>query len=210
MKRFLLFNFVVLIILTLSCKKSTDESSPVVKADYYQLKVGNYWIYKSLRIDSAGVDTTYLPKLDSTYIQKDTTIRGNTYYKLFSDPAATYGGNMISFLRDSSGYLINHLGKILCSNDNFTQVLGYDSIMPKVFMGYLSMTGRDSTIQVPVGAFQSITLRMKIVPSSSYPQIPIRYTYSSYGKGVGRIKTHDIDFMGNVKFEGWLIRYKVN
>ena len=209
MKRVPALFLAVIVLFTISCKKNTDEPSPVVKADYYQLKVGNYWIYKSLRIDSAGVDTTFLPHLDSSYIQKDTTVRGYTYYKLFSDPTGMMGPDMFSLVRDSTGYLVDHHGKILCSNDNFTQVIGYDSIMPHVFMGYLAMTGRDSIIQVPAGAIQSITSRLKIVPTSTFPQIPIRYTYSSYGKGVGLIKTHFFTFMGNQKFEGWLVRYKV-
>ncbi|MEI6886182.1 MAG: hypothetical protein WCO02_16955 [Bacteroidota bacterium] len=209
MKRYLLINFAVLIMISLSCKKSTEESYPAVKADYYQLKVGNYWIYQSVRIDSAGHDTTFLPHLDSAYIEKDTLIRGYTFFKLYSDPSGLFGGNELSLLRDSSGYLINWYGKILCSDDNFTQVIAYDTLMPTAYMGYVSMTGRDSIINVPAGPIQSITSRMKVVPAPRYPQIPVRYVYSSYGKGIGMIKTHNFYFMGNIKFEGWLVRYKL-
>jgi len=46
----------------------------VTQADYYQLKVGNYWIYQSYQIDSNGVAT---PEnlWDSAHIEKDTIIR---------------------------------------------------------------------------------------------------------------------------------------
>jgi hypothetical protein len=209
MKRYLLLNFAVLVTISLSCKKSTEESYPAVKADYYQLKVGNYWIYQSVRIDSAGHDTTFLPHLDSAYIEKDTLISGYTYFKLLSDPSGLLGGNEMSLLRDSSGYLINSYGKILCSDDNFTQILSYDTLHPTLYLAYLSMTGRDSVITVPAGALESITCRIKVVPGPALPQIPVRYVYSSYGKGIGMIKTHSFYFMGNVKYEGWLVRYKL-
>ena len=55
MKNQLFFLFTALAILALSCKKNADDPIPTVQADYFQLKVGNYWIYEGYRVDSNNV-----------------------------------------------------------------------------------------------------------------------------------------------------------
>lgn len=206
MKKLFILVIAILSILTFSCKKTSTDTASVPKPDYYQLKVGNYWIYQHFTIDSNGVA---IPenKWDSVYIEKDTVIGGNTYCKEWE--ATPIGPNLFSCIRDSSGYLVNNLGYRLCSDDNFTDTLFVDSANQFLFMGYLKMTGKDSLVSVPSGTFPSITSRMKVVPTQPGDPHPIRYSYYVYGKSIGRIKSHNFYYNADQHFEVRLVRYKV-
>jgi hypothetical protein len=208
MKRFNLILMAGLSILALSCKKNNDETTATVKADYYQLKIGNYWIYEGYTLDSAGVATSS-GKLDSAYIEKDTMIRGLTFVKFMQRP---YGLNeqMPSYLRDSSGYLVNNLGIIIASDGNFRDTLSVDTSHPTMYLGYLKMTGKDSILIMAGETFQTITSSKKVIPLPPYaPTWPVRYTYTVYGKGVGQMKTHSFMFTGHLALESRLIRYRI-
>ena len=208
MKRLFVLVLVVLSVLTFSCKKSSNDSTPVTQADYYQLKVGNYWIYQGYQIDSSGA---IKPEnlWDSAHIEKDTIIGGNTYYNLWAKFTGCIGDQFPSYLRDSSGYLVNHLGVRGCSVDHFKDTLYIDSANKKLCMGYGLMTGKDSLVTVPAGSFPSITSRMKVVPTQTTDPHPIRYSYGVYGKNIGMIKSHSFFYEGGQQFESRLVRYKV-
>lgn len=199
----------VLAIVTISCKKNSENPAPVTQADYFQLKVGNYWIYQGFTSDSTGVFTP-TGKYDSAYIENDTLIRGFTYHKLVERPWVM-SPQMPNYLRDSSGYLVDSRGYIIASDFNFTDILEIDTINIELFKGFLQMTGRDSVVTIPAGAFKSITSRYKTVPSPpNTANFPIRYSYDIYGKGVGEIKTHTFLWSGFMQMEARLVRYKVN
>ena len=208
MKRSLFLILAVLSILTFSCKKTSNDTTPVTQADYYQLKVGNYWIYQSYQIDSNGVAT---PEnlWDSAHIEKDTIIRGNTYYKLWEKADLIMGDQFPIYLRDSAGYLVDHLGVRGCSVDHFKDTLFIDTANKKLCIGYVQMTGKDSLVTVPAGSFPSITSRMKVVPTQPNDHHPIRYSYSIYGKSIGMIKSHAFFYEGGQQFEARLVRYKL-
>lgn len=205
MKKLFILVMAVLSILTFSCKKTSNDTTLATKPNYYMLKVGNYWVFQYFAIDSNGVAT---PKnhWDSVYIEKDTSIRGNTYYKEWHSYSVI---QFPSYLRDSSGYLISNLGGRWCSDDNFTDTLAVDTNNLFLFKGYVMMTGRDSVVTVPAGSFQSITCRMKVVPTQTNDPHPIRYIYDVYGKDIGRIKSHNFYFNADDHFEYRLVRYKV-
>jgi hypothetical protein len=207
MKKSFILVISILSILTFSCnKKTSTDTTSVPKPDYYQLKVGNYWIYQHFSIDSNGVANPE-NKWDSVYIDKDTTIRGNTYYKQW-EPIAP-GLFVSNFLRDSSGYLVSNSGRMLCSVDNFTDTIFVDSANKFLFMGYLKMTGKDSLVSVPSGTYPSITSREKVVPAQPGDPHPIRYSYYVYGKSIGRIKSHNFYYNADLHFEVRLVRYKI-
>lgn len=174
------------------------------------MKVGNYWIYQGFRIDTNGV-VTPTTKYDSAYIEKDTIIRSLTYYKLLEDPYVLGSPKFASFLRDSSGYLVNSSGYILASDYNFIDTLEVKTGEGQLYMAYTKMTGKDSLVTLPAGSFQSITSRATVVPS--IPNIgnhPIRYYYDVYGKGVGKMKSHTFFWSGIMELESRLVRYKVD
>jgi len=66
--------------LFIGCFKENQES--VVYPDFAMLKVGNYWIYQYFDIDSLG-NATATNTYDSCYVEKDTTINGKTYFKIY-------------------------------------------------------------------------------------------------------------------------------
>ena len=208
MKRSFVLALAAFSILTFSCKKSSNDTAPSTQADYYQLKVGNYWIYQRFEIDTNGVVTSK-NLFDSAHIEKDTIIRGNTYYKLWVKYTGCTGDQFPSYLRDSSGFLVNHLGVKGCSVDHFKDTLYIDSVNKKIAIGYVEMTGKDSLVTVQVGTFQSITSRMKVVPTQPNDPNPIRYSYGVYGKNIGMIKSHSFFYGGGQQFESRLVRYKV-
>ncbi len=62
----------------------------------------------------------------------------------------------------------------------------------KITISWQPMTGKDSLVKMSGGnELPSITSRKQIIPAPSYAgQIPVRYTYEVYAKGVGKMKTH--------------------
>lgn len=200
----------VLSIIVFSCKKDAETPVPVTKADYYQLKVGNYWIYEGYMVDTNGVATP-TGVFDSAYIEKDTLINGNSYYKLMECPYVVFPWQYAFYLRDSLGYLVNSDGIILASDNNFTDTLAVDTGNPELYTGYQKMTGKDSLVTIPAGTFQSVTSRRQIVPVPPNPaNIPVRYLYDVFGKGVGKMKSYTFFFSGGIGFQAQLVRYKVN
>ncbi len=82
--------------------------------------------------------------------------------------------------------------------------------MPELFMGYVTMVGKDSLVTIPAGTFQSITTSQEFVPTPPNPaNHPVRYGYDVYGKGVGKMKAHTFLWSGRWSLETRLIRYKV-
>ena len=209
MKRSVILICAILSIVVMSCKKSSDNTIPVAVADYYQLKVGNYWIYQGYKIDSNGIA---IPQsyFDSAHIEKDTIIRGYTYYKFWESPLALHGGHQLhSYVRDSSGFLINNLGHRSCSASDFIDTLVFDTANLPYFIAYGKMTGKDSAVTIPAGTFQSITLRLKVIPLRPEDSLPIRYSYDVFGKNVGKIKSHSFFYYGGEQLEARLVRFKV-
>jgi hypothetical protein len=197
-------------LLAVSCSKDDESPVPVAKVDYYQLKTGNYWIYEGYRVDTNGIATS-TGDFDSAYIEKDTLIRGAVYYKLYEKPYVLGELQFSSFLRDSSGYLVSDDGGIRASYVNFTDTIVIDTTNPDLYSGYRKMIGKDSLVTVPAGAFASVTSSMQVIPAPAYAsQVPVRYLYDVYGKGVGKMKTHSFFFLGPISIEARLVRYKVN
>ncbi|MGJ8661735.1 MAG: hypothetical protein ACSHXL_06835 [Bacteroidota bacterium] len=112
-----IFVLAILSILMFSCKKKKVESAiptpvvnnPTPQNEYYSLKVGSYWIYENIFIDSNGLETN-MGTIDTVKIINDTIINGNLFSVFQSHP--TGGTVQIYFLRDSSGITVNSYGGI--------------------------------------------------------------------------------------------------
>jgi hypothetical protein len=208
MKRLSVFVIAFLSILVFSCKKTSNDTTSATTSDYYKLKVGNYWIYQGYQADSNEVPAPQ-NLFDSAYIEKDTIIRGNTYYKLWEGQPNIPGMHFPSYLRDSSGYLVTNLGYKECSVTNFKDTIFLDTFNIQLFRGYGRMTGKDSVVTVPAGNFQSITSRIRVVPTQPNDHHPVRYIYNIFGKNIGKIKTHNFYYNGGEQLESRLVRYKV-
>lgn len=212
MRKLIISYLAFAMVFAVSCKKTTEEIVPTAKSDYFQLKAGNYWIYEGYQIDSTGVATS-TGLFDSAYIEKDTMIGGNRYFKLIEAPFVFSSLKFTIFLRDSSGYLVEKSGRVLASDFNFSDTLYFDTLHPTLYTGYLTMTGKDSLVKMAGGIeLPSITAHNKIVPAPVYAgSIPVRYTYEVYARGIGKMKTHNFFFFSGIgsSFEARLLRYNV-
>jgi len=209
MKKLIVPVIAILSILTFSCKKDKENIVPTPKADYYQLKIGNYWVYREFDVDTNGV-TTIKDRWDSAFIEKDTLIRGYKYFKLWYRYFMDNPTQTAEFLRDSSGYLVNSVGGIWCSDNNFTDILWADTIGVTLAKKIMKMTGKDSIVTVPAGTFQSITLRGAVIPINPLDTHPTRYFYNIFGKGVGRLESTSFFYSDGLQIQARLVRYRVN
>ncbi|MBN1198753.1 MAG: hypothetical protein JXA23_05335 [Bacteroidales bacterium] len=197
-------------LLLASCNKDNSNDPPLLPGpDYRALKTGNYWIFEGYQQDSAGA---FQPTgdTDSAYISGDTVINGKTYFIRHEKPFILTQTQQVSYLRDSSGYLVDHLGNILMSETNFSDTLKVDTTAPFLYYGYAMMTGNDSLVSVPAGDIPSVTMRLTVIPADTAMHLPTRYAYWVYGENVGKIKTHLFFFAGDQHFEARLVRYHVS
>lgn len=209
MKNAMLLLMAIILAFTTSCnKKNETDPQPIPTPDFTQLAVGNYWIFQGFDLDSNGVATP-TDDWDSAFISKDTLINGFTYYKMHEKGVIYSSQQQIIYLRDSMDYLVNQFGQILFAQNNFADTLYQDTAAPGLFYSITMMCGKDSTVVVPAGTFTTRTLQSTIVPLQPVGPVPVRYCYTIYGEGVGKIKTHNFFYASDKHFEKRLIRYRV-
>lgn len=204
MKRVFLLILITGIIST-SCKKDDPEENPtpLPTADYMQLKVGNYWVYQWYNVDSSG-NANPMANSDSSIITADTLIGGRTYYKKL----IVQNENFVEFLRDSNGYLVDHMGMVRFSDHDFSKILRVEEIVPDVATIEYQMANQDSLISISLGTYPTYNFRGTVSPMD--PQYPfgINYTHNFYADGMGLIKTSSYYFSNpNLRVERRLVRY---
>lgn len=204
MKRVILI-MAVATMMMVSCNKndSENELKPVQTSDYMQLKIGNYWVYEKYTIDSAGNENPVWGDPDSSIITGDTMINNIRYFKKFS-----VNHEHMSYLRDSSGYLINLEGEVLFSESDFSNIIRIDTIGPGLAIIEYMMHDEDSSLNVPVGTYPVIEMRGKVI--SLDPQYPhgINYTHYYYADGMGMIKSSVYFYSApNLRMEQRLISF---
>lgn len=214
-KHIQLFAFLTALLLV-SCEKNKEEK-PEAKPDYTQLKVGNYWIYQRFELDSAG-NATQTDVYDSCYIENDTLIRGEKYFKMIKPRA--YGSNSfeIDYLRDSLDYMVDSYGTIRFALTDFNNVLdSYSHIAHNgdtIFSYTTKMGDKDKLIQTPAGTFATYSLIMTFKSSENYfpdPDDREHILYYRYANNVG-IVSESMSFFLNLnlpKYERRLVRYYI-
>ena len=173
------------IIIVVSCKKKKHEveetpqsSSVITYPTYMPYKVGNYWIYERFNIDTLN-NAISNGAIDSTYIEKDTVIRGNNYYKFVTKNIAnpnmenTFPQDIGPFYyRDSLHYIISSAGRIVFSSQDFRNI--FDSFGDNLsYSAYTKMTSKDSIVVVPKGNYKTSYFR-------------IYYTFYLLGNGLNK------------------------
>ncbi len=132
-----------ILFLFFSCKKdptviltqSTNNTS-VNNDTMLPLAVGNYWIYQKSNDDTLG-NLNLQNEFDSVYVEKDTFIVGEMYYKLRHTNINFYyyynflNYNGVVYLRDSSNYLISSDHRLLLDKFNL-----HDTILKSVHSIY--------------------------------------------------------------------------
>ncbi len=211
-----------------SCKKDKKsepieevQNSPTVTyPNYSNLKVGNYWIYERFQIDASGTATS-LGIIDSCYIEKDSIINGNTYYKYvsprfgwFEDPTAItpFG---IEFFRDSLSYIVNWGGQVKFSSQDFTTkfLSGYMTSANDTTCRYVfKMEDKDVSITTPSGTYITSSFNENYYMYPGFDQGgTFRQRHLRYAENVGKITESGPVYAGlPTQWERRLIRYHLN
>lgn len=175
--------------ITYSCKKDSIIP-PTVYDTYLPLKVGNYWIYEEVQIDSNGTETP-LSFVDSNYVEKDTIINGLTYYKVHKPNH--FFPDYCEILRDSLHYIVDERGLIKFSSNDFTNTFNTSAITitanDTAYVMYRKMEPTTTTVNVTAGSFICYNAKETY---HMYPGWdnggPIQYSDCFYSKDVGIVK----------------------
>jgi hypothetical protein len=212
-----LFYLGLVVLLITSCNKEESNLiiNPVDKANYFPLKVGNYWIYEHYDIDSLG-NETYKNKTDSIILIRDTIIKGNQYFVLEGTNYQFNGGNwgIVDILRDSSGYIVNEKGQIKFSLDNFNdtltskiEVINNDTLYIVTF----KMEKTINKVVVPAGEFEVLNFKGTVLTFNPNQGIMNpRYLNNYFADNVGKILETYFYLSSPIKSEKRLVRYKIN
>jgi hypothetical protein len=174
-----------------ACQKTPDpELHP--ESTYTPMEIGRYWIYAHYQIDANG---HAIPQshTDSVIITGDTLINGSMYY-VFEGTNYPWNSNqwqVISMLRDSSGYLVGIDGIIRFAQDNFTEVLASKT---EIYNGdtLYTLTYKMEVLPdwatVPAGSFEVLNYKGTVTMPRDRPVIQNpRYINTLYGRGTGKI-----------------------
>jgi hypothetical protein len=217
---------VLILLVMASCRKDSRSSISLTDGphrafhldypDYFPLKAGNYWIYRQFTIDQDG-GLTEGNRIDSCYIEKDTVIRGNTYFILRS-PHLFLMQTERPALRDSLHYRIDCRGRIYYSSVDFSTVFGRDTVVDlstndTLFFADTRMHHKDSVVTTPAGTFTTINFRETytvhpdfFIPGSSNP----KFSHNIYAKNTGLVYQSFPFSSSEMKMGRRLIRYKLN
>jgi hypothetical protein len=195
-----------------SCKK--DSSTTTTYPNFSQLKVGNYWVYERFNVDSSG-NATAIGIFDSCYVEKDTLINNTLYFKVIRPEVA--GSNYSDkFVRDSLHYLVNNVGQILFSSQNFTDTFynyyvtaGATDTVCEVFV---KMADKNLSVNSPAAQFQTYSFKQtfKMYPNWSANGNP-RNIDTRYAENIGIVsETLPFPATNPNYIQRRLVRYKLN
>lgn len=212
----------ILSLFTFSCNKKNEViiATSIIYPSYAALKPGNYWIYQQFDIDNTTGNAVAKNVFDSCYVEKDTTIKGHIYFKLLKPKP--YTSPLVyeaSFLRDSLHYVINSLGAIKLSSQEYASTLseGYQIVAPNDTMIKFSsqMEDKITTVNTPAGTLPTINCKYSYVYSSNTKNgvfaNTTQYVHARYAEKIGLvIETLPFIKYQNNSIERRLLRYHLN
>lgn len=182
-------------VLVYSCKKdteSTETPTPVTYTSYSNLKIGNYWVYERLNHDSVGGMYTQLNLFDSSYVEKDTVINGNTYYKLMQINYPYTNDYVAGYLRDSLNFTVTSAGNIVFAAQNFADTFYthyfVQPVADTICYNFLKMADDNLSTTVPAGVFITKNYKTTYVmwPHNATGGI-LRFIDCRYAKDIGLV-----------------------
>jgi len=200
------------VVLIAACKK--EPAAPTVFPDYSNLAVGNYWIYQQFEVDEAG---NAVPKnvFDSAYVEKDTLINSETYFKVFRKNPYSMKPDY-SYLRDSLHYLVDAAGTIHFSSQDFETTFRSYAILAvppdTIARVSLKMADKDLSVETPAGTFITSNFQETFIIYPNWVHgVNPRTINIRYAENVGIVVERLPFFLSNPKYlEKRLIRYHVN
>lgn len=190
----------ILFSLSLLALSACTKFTPVERtyANYGNMAVGRYWIYEEFNIDSAGA-ATGTGNFDSCYIEKDTTIGSNTYFKMVR-PGFHNMYLLTSFLRDSLHYIVNEKGEVRFSSLNFTDVFREYVLNTPDTVATVSemMTDKDQVVSVPFGIYATRNFLQLYHMGANYRDFgEYRYLSTRYAENVGIVSETQPFYVSN-------------
>jgi hypothetical protein len=181
--------------------------------DFGMLKVGNYWIYQYFDIDSNG-NASATNRYDSCFVEKDTNIAGNTYFKVHKP---RFEGDPIGFdyERDSLHYIVSTTEGIVFSSEDFTSTLETTCAtnnLDTVSIVNGKMMNKGQVTNTPAGNFATSDFERTFTMYPPYNSAgTIRKAHCKRSEGVGVVLETLSFFADNPNYtERILVRYKVN
>lgn len=188
---------VLLSLVIFSCKKKDKSeliSGPPTYNYFTQLKVGNYWVYAQYKKHAFTGDESDF-STDSVYVSKDTTINGQQYFICRGTNSIFSGSPYQEYLKDSTGYIVDHLGYIVeYPIKNYTDTV-YKEIYPDESQPIYSISAKWSdpnlSVSAPAGTFS--TSNLKVTLSSLIPPEITLYINNYFTYSIGLIKSSGTD-----------------
>lgn len=196
----LLFGLFLAAIALMSCKKDTppvDEpevnpDSPRVSTLYFPLQQGNYWVYRHSSSDTTGTIWTPMGIIDTLLVIDADTLIGSEHFAALIDKRyhdGTLSAQDYSFLRDSSGFLVDDKGRVLLSVDTGNTVIYhdvYDTGSDTLYYGDYRMRNVPNPVITDAGSFSCIDFQGEIyVISDGFSHA--WYTHDYYAENVGLV-----------------------
>lgn len=148
------------------CPPETEVTSTPIP-NYSALKVGNYWIYERFEVDEFG-NSTSLNIIDSCYIEKDTVVNGQQYFKFVqpktwpnfvpTQPSTEYD---FGYVYDSLTYIIPYPRYNFASYSylDTTHIIASDiqfSGGGTLYTVTSKMSDKDVMFSAPAGTFKTV------------------------------------------------------
>lgn len=156
--------------LLFSCKKSETETPQLPEPETERQSfnwghtAGSYWVYQWYRIDSTG-NETLLNTTDSMVVIGDTIINGHSYTAFNSGEFLL--PSKVVYQRDSSGYIVDHVGGIKFSYMAFNDTVDTKEI-PGLYKSYGILGPSMMPISVPAGDFDAYQKRVSLEPEQDF------------------------------------------
>ncbi|MBL7774265.1 MAG: hypothetical protein JNM95_15510 [Chitinophagaceae bacterium] len=201
--------FVLLALLSACSKQKTNQQTS--SENYFNLSVGNYWVYEVYKIENGVATNTNT--VDSCFVEKDTLIHENTF-AVISKPMSQGVPAQRQLFRDSSGYLVNPEGRVYFNQHSADEVLNsyFFILSNQDSVAFIDERMMPSSITIlPAGSFHTKNMRIR------YDMFPNhagggkqRDMHFKYALGVGLV-SETLPFYHNQPyvFERRLLRYHV-
>ena len=198
------------VLLLSSCDK--DNKDPDFIRRYMPLQVGNYWVYQQFEvIDSTGGKVKATQNYDSCYIQKDTMIGGDTYYKYIHH---LNGVEVPRFLKDSSHYLVDYNAGVVFSAQDTTALQDYylmSTPLDTIARVVLMIGSEPEIVSTPTLTLSTINARRTMYFVHTNPGGAVRSLHTCYAVGVGIVKeTLPYNYTQYKTIERRLLRYRLH
>jgi hypothetical protein len=229
MKNFISIGLLCVSICFYSCKKDKQtepetqtQTTTTPIPNYSALKVGNYWIYERFETDQFGISTS-LNIIDSCYIEKDTTINGQQYFKYVQPQIVSYNptisstANSFRYIYDSLSYIIPYPRYNFSSYSylDTSHIIAYDVIFSgtdTLYTVQIKMTDKDVMFNTPAGNFKTINQKATFTFANNYLSCnqTRRFMNTRRAENIG-IVFYDFDFIHSLckHWDRRLIRYHV-